>query len=56
VPEALAKVRAVQRVCKVIGVRTIALMVESDESVEKLRAVGVDFAQGFGISHPHPFS
>jgi len=56
VPEALAKVRAVQRVCKAIGVRTIAEMVESDGCIDKLRAVDVDFAQGFGIAHPHPLS
>lgn len=56
VPEALAKVRAIQRVCKVIGVRTIAEMVESDGSLESLRAIGVDYAQGFGIAQPRLFS
>jgi EAL domain-containing protein (putative c-di-GMP-specific phosphodiesterase class I) len=56
VPEALAKVRAIQRVCKVIGIRTIAEMVESEDSRERLRAVEIDFAQGFGISQPRPFS
>ena len=55
VPEALAKVRAIQRVSKVIGIRTIAEMVESDESLAQLRAVGVDYAQGFGIARPRPF-
>ena len=55
VPEALAKVRAIQRVCKVIGIRTIAEMVESDNSLERLRAVEVDYAQGFGIDKPRPF-
>ncbi len=55
VPEALAKVRAVQRVCKVIGIRTIAEMVESNDSIEKLRAVEVDYAQGFGIAPPRRF-
>jgi EAL domain-containing protein (putative c-di-GMP-specific phosphodiesterase class I)/PAS domain-containing protein len=56
VPEALAKVRAIQRVSKVIGLRTIAEMVESDESLARLRAVGVDYAQGFGIAQPRAFS
>jgi len=55
VPEALAKVRAIQRVCKVIGISTIAEMVESDDSLARLRAVGVDYAQGFGIAAPRPF-
>jgi len=56
VPEALSKVRAIQRVSKVIGVLTIAEMVESDDVLERLRLVGVDFAQGFGIAKPQPFS
>jgi EAL domain-containing protein (putative c-di-GMP-specific phosphodiesterase class I)/PAS domain-containing protein len=56
VPEALAKVRAIQRVCKVIGIRTIAEMVESDDVLERLRAVEIDYAQGFGIAQPRPFS
>ena len=56
VPEALAKVRAIQRVSKVIGLCTIAEMVENAESQERLRAVGVDYAQGFGIATPRPFS
>jgi EAL domain-containing protein (putative c-di-GMP-specific phosphodiesterase class I) len=55
VPEALAKVRAIQRVSKVIGIRTVAEMVESDESREKLRAIEVDYAQGFGIAKPRAF-
>lgn len=56
VPEALAKVRAIQRVAKVIGMRTIAEMVESDDSLARLRSIGVDFAQGFGIAPPRLFS
>jgi EAL domain-containing protein (putative c-di-GMP-specific phosphodiesterase class I)/PAS domain-containing protein len=56
VPEALSKVRAIQRVCKVIGIRTVAEMVESDECQESLRAVDVDYVQGFGIAKPRPFS
>ena len=55
VPEALAKVRAIQRVSKVIGLRTIAEMVESDDSLARLRTVGVDYVQGFGIAQPRPF-
>ncbi|TSA18428.1 MAG: EAL domain-containing protein, partial [Betaproteobacteria bacterium] len=54
VPEALAKVRAIQRVSKVIGIRTVAEMVESDDSLAQLRAIGVDYAQGFGIAQPRP--
>jgi EAL domain-containing protein (putative c-di-GMP-specific phosphodiesterase class I) len=55
VPEALKKVRAIQRVSKVIGVSTIAEMVESDDSLACLRTVGIDYVQGFGIARPRPF-
>jgi len=54
-PVALAKVVAIGRVAKKIGVKTIAEMVESEESIAKLREVGIDFAQGFGISRPRSF-
>jgi EAL domain-containing protein (putative c-di-GMP-specific phosphodiesterase class I) len=55
VPEALSKVRAIQRVSKVIGIQTIAEMVESDDVQERLRLAGVDYAQGFGIAKPQLF-
>ncbi len=51
-PVELAKVAAIARVAKKIGVKTIAEMVESDETIARLRGAGVDFAQGFAISHP----
>ncbi|MDH4283888.1 MAG: EAL domain-containing protein [Gallionellaceae bacterium] len=43
------------RVARKMGVKTIAEMVENEETVAKLREIGVDFAQGFGISRPRPF-
>jgi EAL domain-containing protein (putative c-di-GMP-specific phosphodiesterase class I) len=51
-PVKLAKVTAIDRVAKKIGVETIAEMVESEEIIAKLREIGIDFAQGFGISRP----
>lgn len=54
-PAAYAKVVAIDRVTKKIGVKTIAEMVESEETIAKLREVGIDFAQGFGISRPQSF-
>ena len=53
-PLKLAKVIAINRVAKVIGVKTIAEMVETDETIASLAEIGIDFAQGFGISRPHP--
>ena len=51
-PVALAKITAINSVAKKIGVKTIAELVESEETIEKLREIGIDFAQGFGISRP----
>lgn len=51
-PVDLAKVIAIDRVAKKIGVKTVAELVESDEIVAKLGTLGIDFAQGFGISRP----
>ena len=51
-PAKLAKVIALTQVAKKIGVKTIAEMVEDEETIVKLREIGVDFAQGFGISRP----
>lgn len=53
-PAELAKAKAISAVCRKIGVRTIAEFVESEETLEKLRAIGVDYAQGFGIARPGP--
>ncbi|MDD5471097.1 MAG: EAL domain-containing protein [Sideroxydans sp.] len=51
-PVNLAKVSSIDRVAKKIGVRTVAELVESDELIAKLSELGIDYAQGFGISHP----
>jgi len=55
-PLKLAKVTAINRVAKKIGVKTIAEMVESEETVARLREIGIDFVQGFGISRPRPLA
>lgn len=55
-PVKLAKVTAINRVAKKIGVKTIAELVEDDETIAKLREIGIDFAQGFGISRPRPMT
>lgn len=51
-PADLAKIIAIHNVAKKIGVKTIAELVESEESIDKLKEIGIDFAQGFGISRP----
>lgn len=51
-PVDLAKVVSIDRVAKKIGVRTVAELVENDDLIEKLGEIGIDFAQGFGVSRP----
>jgi EAL domain-containing protein (putative c-di-GMP-specific phosphodiesterase class I) len=55
-PSELAKTKAIVLACRKIGVHTIAGLVESDETLAKLREIGVDYVQGFGISRPAPLA
>lgn len=47
-----AMVEAVAKIGRVIGIATIAEWVESDEVLEQVRAIGIDYAQGYAISRP----
>jgi EAL domain-containing protein (putative c-di-GMP-specific phosphodiesterase class I) len=53
---AVAKVRALHRVCHAAGMQTVAEFVEEPDTLGKLRSIGVNFAQGFGISKPAPLA
>ncbi len=55
-PVALAKVTAINRVAKTIGMKTVAELVENEETIAKLREIGIDYGQGFGISRPQPLA
>lgn len=48
----LAMVEAIQRLASALGLKTIAEFVETTETLERLRDIGVDFAQGYGIRQP----
>ncbi len=37
-----------------MGKQTIAEFVENDAILEKLKEIGVDYAQGYGIAMPQP--
>ncbi|HVN35709.1 MAG TPA: amino acid permease [Casimicrobiaceae bacterium] len=50
-----AMVEAINKVGQIMGIRTIAESVENAETLAILRAIGVDYAQGFGISRPQVF-
>jgi len=39
---------------QLMGKQTIAEFVESEAILEKLREIGVDYAQGYGIGRPEP--
>lgn len=55
-PVAYAMVQAIHTVGHVMGIKTIAEYVENDAILEKLRELGVDYAQGFGVGKPGPFA
>ena len=39
-----------------MNIETIAEFVEDETILEKLREMGVDYAQGYGIAHPVPIN
>lgn len=49
-----ALVQAINHVAHVLGKRTVAEFVEDDATLDKLRELGVDFAQGYGVARPAP--
>jgi diguanylate cyclase (GGDEF)-like protein/PAS domain S-box-containing protein len=50
----LAMVRSINEIGQVMGKQTIAEFVESEAILDKLREIGVDYAQGYGIKRPRP--
>ncbi len=49
-----AMVEAIARIGNVMGVKTIAEFVENDAILQRLKALGVDYAQGYGVAKPRP--
>ena len=49
-----AMVAAVHQVGRVMGIETIAEYVENEAIKDKLRAIGVNYAQGYAIQKPRP--
>ncbi|MHB1247103.1 MAG: EAL domain-containing protein [Sulfuriferula sp.] len=48
----LAMAEAITRVVGVMGIQTVAEYVENVQILEKLREIGVGYAQGYGVSEP----
>lgn len=55
-PTDLAMVEAINHIGHVMGLQTIAEFVENEAILEKIAAIRVDYAQGYGISKPRPLS
>jgi diguanylate cyclase (GGDEF)-like protein/PAS domain S-box-containing protein len=53
-PIDLAMVKSINDMGHVLGKRTIAECVENQAILAKVREIGVDYAQGYGISAPRP--
>ena len=51
-----ALVSSVNQIGHVVGMKTIAEFVETNEIEEKLVQIGIDFAQGYCIARPEPFN
>jgi len=51
---ARTKLEAILRVAQPMGIQVVAECVEEPEILEQLRAMGVPYAQGFGIVQPQP--
>lgn len=49
-----AMVEAIARVASVMGLETVAEFVETQEVMELLAGLGIDFAQGYGVHVPEP--
>ncbi len=45
-------VKAINEIGHTVGAETIAEFVEDDATLEQLRAMGVDYAQGYGLAKP----
>ena len=53
-PIDFAMVKSIHEVARAMGIETIAEFVENDSILFKLKEIGVDYAQGYGIAKPRP--
>ncbi len=51
-----AMVGSMQQIAQQLGLRTVAEFVETEASLECVRRLGLDYAQGYIIGHPQPLS
>lgn len=55
-PIDLAMIEAIHRVGEVMGIPTVAEHVSSPEILDRLRRVGIQYAQGFHLHRPEPWA
>ncbi len=55
-PIDFAMVKSINDVAQVMGMETIAEFVENDAIIEKLRLIGVNYLQGYGVGKPKSVS
>lgn len=53
-PESFKQAREIRDACESCGVQTIAELVERPETLERVKALGVHYVQGYGVSLPVP--
>ncbi len=53
-PIDIAMVEAITKIAHVMGIKTIAEYVESQTVIDKLKELGVDYAQGYYLGKPQP--
>jgi EAL domain-containing protein (putative c-di-GMP-specific phosphodiesterase class I) len=49
-----AMVEAIHSIGRIIGIQTVAEFVADELILEKVKALGVDYAQGYAIAKPKP--
>jgi EAL domain-containing protein (putative c-di-GMP-specific phosphodiesterase class I) len=53
-PMDAAIVEAIHRISHILGIRTVAESVEDAATLDAVRRLGIDFAQGYHIAEPEP--
>ncbi len=53
-PVDCAMVESINQIGHLMGLQTVAEHVENDQLLDKLREIGVDYVQGYGVARPAP--